>query len=47
MPAAPTRRRFKVAYKGNIPDAFTGYMQRGDRSALLRRESLYPSHLTA
>ena len=47
VPATPTRRRFTVAYKLKILDAVEGCTQPGDRSALLRREGLYSSHLTA
>lgn len=45
--ASPTRRRFTAAYKLKILDAVAGCTQPGDLSALLRREGLYSSHLTA
>ena len=47
VPATPTRRRFTVAYTRKILDAVAGGTPPGDRSAWLRRDGLYSSHLTA
>ena len=44
---ARTRRRFAVAYKRQIVDAAAACTQPGEIGALLRREGLYSSHLTA
>ena len=42
-----TRRRFTAAYKRQILDAAAACTQPGEIGALLRREGLYSSHLTA
>jgi len=45
--ATRTRRRFTAAYKRQILDAAAGCTRPGEIGALLRREGLYSSHLTA
>lgn len=42
-----TRRRFTAAYKRDVLRQAEGCTQRGEMGALLRREGLYSSHLTA
>jgi len=42
-----TRRRFTATYKRQILDAAAACTQPGEIGALLRREGLYSSHLTA
>jgi transposase-like protein len=42
-----TRRRFTTAYKRRILDAVAACTHPGEIGALLRREGLYSSHLTA
>jgi transposase-like protein len=43
----PTRRRFTAEYKRRILQAADACMQPGEIGALLRREGLYSSHLSA
>jgi len=43
----PRRRRFTTEYKRRILREAAGCKQRGELRALLRRERLYASHLTA
>jgi transposase-like protein len=45
--ATRTRRRFTAAYKRQILDAAAACTRPGEIGALLRREGLYSSHLTA
>jgi transposase len=42
-----TRRRFTAVYKREVLRQAEGCTQRGEMGALLRREGLYSSHLTA
>ena len=45
--AKPTRRRFTAEYKLGVLREADGLSGRGELGALLRREGLYSSHLTA
>lgn len=47
MSSRATRRRFTAEYKKKILDEVDGCVERGEVGALLRREGLYSSHLTA
>ena len=47
VPAKPKRRRFTAQYKRDILGQADACTQTGELSALLRREGLYSSHLTA
>lgn len=44
--ARPRRRRFSAEYKQKILDEYGRCGEPGEKSALLRREGLYSSHLT-
>ena len=43
----PTRRRFAAAYKLRVLQEADACRELGEIGALLRREALYPSHLSA
>ena len=45
LPAKPERRKFTAAYKLAILDKYDACTGDGDKGALLRRESLYSSHI--
>jgi len=47
VPAKGTRRRFSAKYKARILREAAACTERGELGALLRREGLYSSHLTA
>lgn len=47
VPAKPSRRRFTAAYKAKVLAEADGCSVPGEIGALLRREGLYSSHLTA
>ena len=47
MTAKATRRRFTAAYKEKVMSEADACKERGELGALLRREGLYSSHLTA
>lgn len=47
VPAKATRRRFTAKYKQKILDAYDAATEPGAKGALLRREGLYSSHITA
>jgi hypothetical protein len=47
VPSQPVRRRFTAAYKLSILEQADQCSQPGQIGALLRREGLYSSHLTA
>ncbi len=47
VPAKATRRRFSAAYKAKVLDAYDAATGPGAKGALLRREGLYSSHITA
>jgi transposase-like protein len=47
VPSRATRRRFTAEFKKKILDEVDGCVGRGDVGAILRREGLYSSHLTA
>ena len=47
MSSRATRRRFTADYKKKILDEVDACVERGEVGAILRREGLYSSHLTA
>ena len=47
MSSRATRRRFTAEYKKKILDEVDACVERGEVGAILRREGLYSSHLTA
>lgn len=47
MSSRATRRRFTAEYKKKILDELDALTERGEVGALLRREGLYSSHVTA
>ncbi len=47
VPAHPTRRRFSAAYKARVVEEADGCTESGAVGALLRREGLYSSQLSA
>ncbi len=47
VPEKATRRRFSAAYKAKILAAYDAATEPGAKGALLRREGLYTSHISA
>ena len=47
VPEKATRRRFPAAYKAKILAEYDAATEPGEKGALLRREGLYSSHITA
>ena len=47
VPARPKRRRFSAAYKARVVEEAEGCSELGEIGALLRREGLYSSQLSA